>query len=83
MSSDLAEKEICEVNPLLEAIVIFDRTDYLTSDYFFSKLAKMGLVSQQTVRKQPRDCVYAAQSSQRTLMLAYKCCSNQLELFAF
>ena len=79
----MTEKEICEVNPLLEAIVIFDRTDYLTSDYFFSKLANMGLVSQQTVRKQPRDCVYAAQSSQRTLMLADKCCSNQLELFAF
>ena len=58
--------------------MIFDCTDYLTSDYFFSKLAKMGLVSQQTVRKQPRDCVYAAQSSQRTLMLADKCCSNQL-----
>ena len=79
----MTEKEICEVNPLLEAIVIFDRTDYLTSDYFFSKLANMGLVSQQTVRKQPRDCAYAAQSSQRTLMLADKCCSNQLELFAF
>ena len=79
----MTEKEICEVNPLLEAIVIFDRTDYLTSDYFFSKLANMGLVSQQTVRKQPRDCVYAAQSSQRTLILADKCCSNQLELFAF
>ena len=79
----MTEKEICEVNPLLEAIVIFDRTDYLTSDYFFSKLANMGLISQQTVRKQPRDCVYAAQSSQRTLMLADKCCSNQLELFAF
>ena len=58
--------------------MIFDCTDYLTSDYFFSKLAKMGIVSQQTVRKQPRDCVYAAQSSQRTLMLADKCCSNQL-----
>ena len=52
--------------------MIFDHTDYLTSDYFFSKLAKLGLVSQQTVRKQPRGCVYAAQSSQRALMLADK-----------
>ena len=50
--------------------MIFDLTDYLTSDYFFSKLAKMGLVSQQTVRP--------AQSGQRALMLADKCCSNQL-----